>query len=767
MRAVVARERGRGGARPGPRAVRRDAGPRHRRAGRSCSRCRPGPRPSGSPPTCAEFLGADAVELFPAWETLPFERVSPAIETMGRRLRVIWRLRHAERRRDAAGRWSSSRRCARSCSGSVRTSRTSSPSSSRAGDRVDRDELVERLVDDGLPARVPGRGAGRGRGARRDRRRVPVTADHPVRIDLWGDEVDRLSQFSVADQRSTTSSPTRAIFPVRELLPDRRGARARRRARHGRSRGARSSGSASPRARPSTAWSRGCRGSRPTSTCCPTCSARRRSSLLRRAAAAARPRAGAARRGGRARRQRSRRRGARRRRRRRAAPVAAVRPAARAHEGAGACRCSPRPTGPTRRCSPRARSIRSSATPTRWRSGSRGCAPTGYRVFIAAEGTRLGRPHRADARRRGRVVDRRRDPGARRRARTPGVHIVVAPLDRGAVVPGRAARARRRGRPHRSPARAPPAARRAQRRRLLRRSRRRRLRRAPRARRRPLRRHGDRGDVRRRTRLPARRVQGRRPRLRRPRTSGSSASTPAARRRSSRRWAAPTGRRRGARARRGARHRGRARRALPAPARDARPRVRAPTRRSSTRSRRRSPTRRRPIRRRRSIETKADMERPIPMDRLVCGDVGYGKTEVALRAAAKAVFDGKQVAILVPTTLLASQHGQTFRERFANYPVRVEVLSRFLSAKEQTEVVRGRRGRHRRHRDRHAPAALRRHHVQGPRPARRRRGAALRRAAQGADQGDARRASTCSRSPRRRSRARSRCRSPASATSRS
>ncbi len=89
------------------------------------------------------------------------------------------------------------------------------------------------------------------------------------------------------------------------------------------------------------------------------------------------------------------------------------------------------------------------------------------------------------------------------------------------------------------------------------------------------------------------------------------------------------------------------------------------------------------------VDTKADMERPVPMDRLVCGDVGYGKTEVALRAAAKAVFDGKQVAVLVPTTLLASQHGQTFRERFANYPVRVEVLSRFLSAKEQSEVVRG------------------------------------------------------------------------------
>jgi transcription-repair coupling factor (superfamily II helicase) len=88
-------------------------------------------------------------------------------------------------------------------------------------------------------------------------------------------------------------------------------------------------------------------------------------------------------------------------------------------------------------------------------------------------------------------------------------------------------------------------------------------------------------------------------------------------------------------------------------------------------------------------DTKADMERATPMDRLVCGDVGYGKTEVALRAAAKAVFDGKQVAVLVPTTLLASQHGQTFRERFANYPVRVEVLSRFLTAKEQTEVIKG------------------------------------------------------------------------------
>jgi transcription-repair coupling factor (superfamily II helicase) len=87
-------------------------------------------------------------------------------------------------------------------------------------------------------------------------------------------------------------------------------------------------------------------------------------------------------------------------------------------------------------------------------------------------------------------------------------------------------------------------------------------------------------------------------------------------------------------------------------------------------------------------DVKGDMEKPVPMDRLVCGDVGYGKTEVAVRAAFKAVQDGKQVAVLVPTTLLANQHGQTFRERFAGYPIRVEVLSRFLTPGEAKAVVR-------------------------------------------------------------------------------
>ncbi len=86
-------------------------------------------------------------------------------------------------------------------------------------------------------------------------------------------------------------------------------------------------------------------------------------------------------------------------------------------------------------------------------------------------------------------------------------------------------------------------------------------------------------------------------------------------------------------------------------------------------------------------DVKKDMETPRPMDRLLCGDVGYGKTEVALRAAFKAVMDGKQVAILVPTTVLAQQHFETFRQRLSAYPVSVEMLSRFRSPKEQDEIV--------------------------------------------------------------------------------
>ena len=88
-------------------------------------------------------------------------------------------------------------------------------------------------------------------------------------------------------------------------------------------------------------------------------------------------------------------------------------------------------------------------------------------------------------------------------------------------------------------------------------------------------------------------------------------------------------------------------------------------------------------------EVKADMEKPVPMDRVICGDVGYGKTEIAVRAAFKAVQDGKQVAVLVPTTLLADQHLQTFTSRMAGFPVTVKGLSRFTDASESRAVLEG------------------------------------------------------------------------------
>ena len=81
------------------------------------------------------------------------------------------------------------------------------------------------------------------------------------------------------------------------------------------------------------------------------------------------------------------------------------------------------------------------------------------------------------------------------------------------------------------------------------------------------------------------------------------------------------------------------------------------------------------------------MESPTPMDRLLCGDVGYGKTEVAMRAAFKAVQDGKQVAVLTPTTVLSFQHFETFKQRFAQFPIHIEMISRFRTPKEQKDIV--------------------------------------------------------------------------------
>src|SRR5574344_2860829 len=87
-------------------------------------------------------------------------------------------------------------------------------------------------------------------------------------------------------------------------------------------------------------------------------------------------------------------------------------------------------------------------------------------------------------------------------------------------------------------------------------------------------------------------------------------------------------------------------------------------------------------------EVKADMEKAVPMDRLVCGDVGYGKTEIAMRAAFKAVMGGKQVAFLAPTTILAEQHYENCLERFKNFPVSIAHMSRFVTPAEQKKILK-------------------------------------------------------------------------------
>src|SRR6185436_20701636 len=87
-------------------------------------------------------------------------------------------------------------------------------------------------------------------------------------------------------------------------------------------------------------------------------------------------------------------------------------------------------------------------------------------------------------------------------------------------------------------------------------------------------------------------------------------------------------------------------------------------------------------------DVKSDMETTKPMDRLICGDVGYGKTEVAIRAAFKAAVEGRQVAVLCPTTILAEQHWNVFRERMAGFPLTIEMISRFRSQAEQKKIVK-------------------------------------------------------------------------------
>jgi transcription-repair coupling factor (superfamily II helicase) len=161
----------------------------------------------------AVFLGPDEVVLFPAWETLPFERVSPSVETMGRRLRTMWLLR---RGRTPAVVVAPVRALAQRLGPHVEDVE---PVEVRPGGRVDQAELVNALIAGGYRReyQVEHRGELAVRGSIVDV--FPSTSMAPVRIDLWGDEVDRLTEFSVADQRSTTEIAEALVFPSRELLP--------------------------------------------------------------------------------------------------------------------------------------------------------------------------------------------------------------------------------------------------------------------------------------------------------------------------------------------------------------------------------------------------------------------------------------------------------------------------------------------------------------------------------------------------------------------
>src|SRR4051812_16376984 len=162
----------------------------------------------------AAFLGPDRVEMFPAWETLPFERVSPGVETMGRRLQTFWRLLEPHRAPDVV--IAPIRALVQRLGPDVEKVE---PIEIEIGQRRDRDELVSSLVNAGYrrEEQVEHRGEVAVRGSIVDV--FPSTADTPVRVDLWGDEVDRLSEFSVNDQRSTESIERLLVFPARELLP--------------------------------------------------------------------------------------------------------------------------------------------------------------------------------------------------------------------------------------------------------------------------------------------------------------------------------------------------------------------------------------------------------------------------------------------------------------------------------------------------------------------------------------------------------------------
>ncbi|MEO6469789.1 MAG: DEAD/DEAH box helicase, partial [Acidimicrobiia bacterium] len=621
------------------------------------------------------MLGADQVELFPAWETLPFERVSPALETMGRRLRVMWRLREGGETAPAVV-VAPVRALVQRLGPHVEAIE---PVRLKAGDSLDRDELMERLVLMGYRReyQVEGRGEVAVRGSIVDV--FPATAEHPVRIDQWGDEVERLSQFAVTDQRSTHVIDDVTIFPCRELLPTEE---VRERAR----------GLLATAPWGREQWERLAEGQifDGMESWLPWLSAD--DHLLPDLLPA----------------------GARvllvepRRMRDRAQDLLDEE-LSLAQTLAGTWGAEdtefPQLSLPFDRLLARTRVATTSVlaapespdTPQLSASAFdpvvgdvealaeriRQLVRNEHRVVLAAEGEGSAR----------RLADVLAGEGVDVLVNGPiqpgVVTVVVAPLERGVVISSAhlalVAEGDLTGR--------------------------RRVHRTARGARKSVDYYDDLkpGDfvvhqvhgVGRYEGMVARAIGGvERDYLLIAYRSGDKLYVPTDQVGTVRRY---TGGDSPSLSRMGGTDWSKTRAKVQSAVRDIaaelvilyRKRLATPgfAFSADTPWQRELedafPYEETPDQLKAIEEVKADMEATLPMDRLICGDVGFGKTEVALRATFKAVQDGKQVAILGPTTLLANQHGQTFRERFAGYPVRVEVLSRFLTTAEQNAVIRG------------------------------------------------------------------------------
>jgi transcription-repair coupling factor (superfamily II helicase) len=651
----------------------------------------------------AAFLGADQVEICPAWETLPFERVSPSVETMGRRLRAMWRLRSG-----AAGH---RERLPRVLVAPVRSLlqrlgphvEDVEPVVVRKGGEIDAEALVARLVGIGYRReyQVEHRGEIAVRGSIVDV--FGSTADGPVRIDLWGDEVDRLSEFSVGDQRSTNDLAEVELFPCRELLPTEevrlRAARLVGEAPWGRQQWERlAEGLVFDGMESWLPWLTGAEHLLvdlvPANALVVLVEPRRMrdraAELLDEEAALAatlaqtwgatgddtdRGDTGTDNDSGSA--------GAFPRLhlpfdRLLAHTEAAVMSVTAAPEGPGTAVVAAAGWDPVvgdgQRLMGQLRDLRSQ----------------GYRIAVCAEGRGSGARLAGLLGEHGMPAPFFESPPTAAQLTDPGVRVVLQPLERGFLYPplklGLLAEGDVTGRrrPHR---RARPRARSAQAffddltagsyvvhyqhgvgrfggmvRRSI-------------------------GGVERdyllleyksgdKLYVPSDQVD-----LLRPYTGGEA---PALSRLNGADWQ---------------RTKSRVRAAVREIAQELvvlyQKRMNSsghsfgpdtPWQRELEESFAYVET---PDQLKAIDDVKVDMESDAPMDRLVCGDVGFGKTEVAIRAAFKAVQDGKQAAVLVPTTLLASQHFQTFSDRFAGYPVRVEMLSRFLTPAQAKQVVDG------------------------------------------------------------------------------